>query len=461
MKMRLWTMVIALLVMGSLVLAACQSAAPAAEPAAPAPEQPAAAEPAAETTDPGTADRAPVTLTFIKIADELEAQAHEEILAQFHQIEDGRWSHVTIQFDAKPFAELFRAIETAVATGAGVDLIQADGPDVKHFAHNGVLMPLTEYFSDEEMANYSPQSIEEGTWNGDFFGPPQNQSCQLMWYNQDMLDAAGITLGEEGLTYGPEGTALPVWQRLTRDEDGDGTPEVYGMQVAGPAWYDYLNRIAARTNGVPGDPTYEGVSEDGLGFVGYFDTPEAIEAYQFDQDLIHTYRVRSQEPPANAMLAGFSASSVQQDMVLGTLQDQFPDFNIAATAPPYWQTPMCHTGSWHYSIASNTDNFEEALAYIKFAASLEGQQIMYRYKGQMPGHLGLLNTLPEYNDGPRRLVREFFLEYGEPRITSPAYTEYNALFTEFYQALVAGGDVEELTREYAEFMEQAAARYRD
>lgn len=455
MKTHFWKLVIALAVIGSFILGACQ---PAATPA-PAGEEPTAVEPDAEM--PTTGDRAPVTLTFIKIADELEAQAFDEMVAAFQQIEGGRWSHVSIEYDAKPFAQLFPAIETSVATGAKVDLIQADGPDIKHFAWNGVIMDLTDHFTEEELQQWFPQSIEEGTYEGRFYGPPEVQSCQLLWYRQDFVDAAGLELNPtEALTYGPDGTGLPVWQRLTIDQDGDGNPEVFGFQNNGPFWFDYLNRIPARTNGEPGSPTYEGVSEDGLGFVGYFDTPEAIEAYQFDQDLFYEYQVRSVEPPPNALLAGSSAMAVFQDLIVGIQRDQFPDVELGAMYPPAWITPMCQTGSWHYGISPTTEHFEEALAFVKYASSDEGAAFIWKYKNQFPANLNLLSDLEEFQTYPRELMADFFVDYGEPRIKSVAYTEYNALFSEFYQSLVSGGDVESLTHDYAQLMEEAAQKYR-
>lgn len=453
MKKHVWKIVIATLVLLSVVLGACGGGAE---------TEPTEEASTGDTTGgEDTGEKEPVVLTFIKIADELEAKAFDEMVAAFQQIEDGRWSHVSIEYDAKPFAELFPSIETSVATGAKVDLIQADGPDVKHFAWNGVIMDLTEYFTEEELQQWFPQSVEEGTFNGRFYGPPEVQSCQLLWYRQDFVDAAGIVIDPQtSLTYGPEGTGLPVWQKLTVDEDGDGNPEIFGFQNNGPFWYDYLNRIPARTNGEPGSPTYEGVSEDGLGYVGYFDTPEAIEAYQFDQDLFYEYKVRSIEPPPNAMLAGFSAMFINQDLVVGIQRDQFPDVQLGAAYPPYWQTPMCQTGSWHYAISPTTEHFEEALAFIKYASSDEGAAFIWKYKNQFPANLNFLATLEEYQTYPRNLMSEFFVQYGEPRIVSPGYTEYNALFGEFYQALVSGGDVEALTHEYAQLMEDAMEKYR-
>ncbi len=454
----IWILLVASAVIGSFVLAAC--ATPGTAPVAPAPTSQGAA-PTTQGAAPTTAAPSgePVTLTFIKIADELEAKAFAEILEEFHKIEGGKYANVNIEYNAKPFAELFPAIENSVATGQNVDLIQADGPDVKHFAWNKVIMDLTDHFTAEEMAQWDPGSIAEGTYQGRFYGPPEVQSCQSLWYNQDMVDAAGLQLGTEGLTYGPDGTGLPVWQKLTKDENGDGNPEVFGFQNNGPFWYDYLNRIPARTNGVPGDATYEGVSPDGLKFVGYFDTDESIEAMQFDQDLFYDYKVRSTEPPTNALLAGFSAMTVSQDLILGTLKDQFPDFNIGAMEPPYWVTPMCQTGSWHYAISPTTQHFDEALAFIKFASSDEGARIMFKYKNQLPANVKLLSELEEFKTYPRDLTVQIFNKYGKPRIETPAYTEYNALFGEYYGSLVAGGDVEQLTKDYAARMEEAAAKY--
>jgi ABC-type glycerol-3-phosphate transport system substrate-binding protein len=412
-------------------------------------------------TGDDTVTMEPVVLRFLKIADELEAQALSEMVAAFQQSEGGKWSYVSVEYDAKPFSELFPAIEKAVATDSDIDLIQADGPDVKHFAYNGVLYDLTDHFTDAEMKQWAPQSIEEGSMNGRFYGPPEVQSCQLMWFNQDMLDAAGIDYSDtSGWTYGDNGTGLPNWQKLTVDEDGDGTPEVFGLQTNGP--WDYFQRIAIRSNGAPGSPTYEGVGEDGITFVGYFDSPESIEAYQFIQDMVYEYKVMSAEQLTNQMLSGLAATAYYQDMIIGTQKDQFPEFNMGGIEPPYFETPLCQTGSWHYGIAANTDNFEEALAFVKFASSDAGAEFIWKYKNQLPANINLYNSIDEFTDpdNPRSLMSEFFLQYGAPRIITPAYTEYNALFTEFWNSLMAGEeDLTGLANEYALLMQEAAAKY--
>lgn len=442
-----------ILMIAALVLAACSGAAPAA-PAAPAGET---STESSSTSSEGSAE--PVTLRFLKINDELEAKAFAEMVDAFHQIEDGRWAHVNIEYDAKPFAELFPAIEKAVATDSQIDLIQADGPDVKHFAYNNVLLDLTDYFTEDELKTWAPQSVAEGSANGRFYGPPLAQSCQLMWYNTDMMAEAGIDVSNvEAWTLGEDGTALANWLKLTKDENGDGSPEIFGSQFTGP--WDYFQRTPVRSAGVPGDATYDGVGENGLKFSGYFDSPESIEAWKFMQSLVTEHHVQSAEQTANQMLSGMAATAIYQDLIMGTQKDQFPDFQMSAIEPPYFTTKLCQTGSWHYGVAANTRHPEEAIAFVKFAASDEGARFIWKYKSQLPANVNLLNELPDFTDVPeRKLMKDFMLEHGAPRIESPAYTEYNALFTEFYTSLISGEDAEALAHEYAQLMDQAAAKY--
>ena len=457
---KFWYISFSILILLSMILAACTPAAEAPAAEAPAAEAPAAEAPAAEAP---AAAKEPVVLKFLKITDELEAQALVEAVAAFQKSEGGKWSYVSVEVDAKPFAELFPAIEKAVATGSDIDIVQADGPDVKHFAYNGVLKDLTEYFTPEELAQWAPQSIAEGSFNGKFYGPPECQSCQLMWFNKDMLDAAGVDYSDTaGWTYGTGGTALPNWQKLTKDENGDGTPEVFGFETAGP--WDYYWRIPARSNGEVGSATYQGISDDGITYTGYFDTPESAEAYSFIKDMVYEYKVMSAERVQNQLLSGLSATNFSQDMVIGTQKNQFPDFKLGGIEPPYFVTPLCQTGSWHWGITSTTDNFEEALAFVKFLASDEGAQFIWKYKNQLPANVNLYNTIDEFTDpaNPRSLMAKFFTQYGAPRIETPSYTEYNALFTQFFNSLLAGEeDVQGLLTEYAGLMDEAAAKYSD
>lgn len=408
------------------------------------------------------AGKKPVTLRMIKIDDPLEAQAFKELVEEFHQIEGGKYSHINIEFDVKPYGELSPSISKAVATKANIDIAMVDGPLMKHFAYNNVIVDLSSHFTPEELKTWAPQSVEEGSYLGNFYGPPLAQSAQLLWYNQDMFEQAGLsTTSTEGWQFGPNGgEALKNFQKLTVDKDGNGVPEVFGMNTDGP--WDYFYGLTARSAGAKGSNTYKMVSDDGFHFVGYFDTEEAIAAYKLMQDMVYKYKVKAAQPITNQLFTGLSATSFYQDMIIGTQKDMYPDFNLGAMEPTYTKTPICHTGSWHYGILRTSKNFDEALAFVKFAASDDGAKYIWKYKNQFPANVRLYNSIEEFVDptNPRHLMVQYFEKAGATRIQTPAYSEYETLFTEFWISLMAGEkDVAKLAHDYAKRMEAAAAPY--
>jgi len=200
----------------ALILTACGGttpAAPTAAPAAPAPTAapaapeataapaaeataaPAAAEataaPAPEATAAPAASGEPITINFVMCCVQDDTIAFNKVIEAWHKAEP-KYDNVTINLELTPFQELFPKIETAVASGAVLDLFQADGPDIKHYAYNKVIVPLDKYFTKEELAAFVPINVEAGTYKGTFYSPGIMESCSLMFYNKDMTDAAGI-----------------------------------------------------------------------------------------------------------------------------------------------------------------------------------------------------------------------------------------------------------------------------
>ena len=447
-----WLLVVALVTILGLVLAACQ-------PAAPAP----AAQPAGGGEAAAPASKEPVVLKFLKYADPVEAIAFAKIEEEFRALDGGKWSHVSISYDAVDFQDLFPKIETSVAAGVELDLIQADGPDMKHYAWNQVLIPLDEYFTPEEKAAYTPQSIEEGSYKGVFFGPPFMQSCSLMWYNQELTDAAGIQPPQALADSWTMDEALDAWQKTTVDSDGDGSPDVWGVRWGQGTWAgDYEQGILRRSAGEKGSPTYEGMGPDGLTFQGYFDTPEAIESMQFYQDMHQTWKVTPVEAIPNIFQSKKAAFVVYPDNIIGDIKNQYPDgnFKLGVTGIPYFKSQICHTGSWHYGISANTKHFDETLAFVKFASGKEGSRIYYEALRQLPARLDLLNELPEYNSYPQSLIKEGFEQFGIPRIQTPGYTEYQQVFAEIAQNVASGADVTQQMTDGAKQIEQLVAKYK-
>jgi multiple sugar transport system substrate-binding protein len=429
---------------------------------------PAQASPTLDTAsvaEPVLAQGEAVTVNFLTWNDPDSLIALEK-MAEAFVASDPQYANVSIEFNAVPFEQLFPTIETAVAAGAEMDLFAADGPDMKHYAYNEAVVSLAEYYTPEELEQWVPQSVEEGSFNGTFYAPPLMQSCSLMFYNADMTEAAGLEPPQavEGWTMDE---AWDAWLKTNVDESGDGVPEVWGLRWGQGTWEgDYEHGIMRRSAGPVGSPTYQGMGEDGITFVGYLDTPEAIASLEDYRGWhIGDRAVTPREAINNIFFDKGAAFYVSPDNAIGTINRLYPegDFNYGVTGIPYYAdgAQVCHTGSWHVGVSPQTQNLELSVAIAKFFAGPEGSQIWYDTVRQLPARVDMLNTLPEYQEYPQQLFAEGLTAIGIPRIQTPGYTEYQQIFAELAQNVAQGEGVEvaPLVQEAAVQMEQALAKY--
>lgn len=465
--MKEWFAIMVLAIILALV-AACGGAQPAAPEAAKPTEAPKeeakpAEAPKEEAKPAAEEKKGPVTLKFLAVQDPNQPDAWKEILAEFKKIDGGKWSYVDIQMEAVPFAQLFPKIEASVAAGLPWDFFQADGPDMKHYAFNRVIMPLDEYFTADEKKQWFPQSIEEGSFRGKFYGPPMMQSCSLMVYNKDMTDAAGVKPPEKLADSWKMDEALEAWKKTTVDQDGDGVADQWGLRWGQGTWQgDYEHGIFRRSAGEKGSPTYNGMGDDGVTFTGYLDTPEAIQSMQFYGDLHQKDKVTPVEPIPDIFVSKKAAFYVAPDIVIGQLNRLYGEgkFNWGVTGIPYFKTQVCHTGSWHYGISPNTKNFDETLAFVKFAAGDAGARIFYKHMRQLPANPALFNELPEYKEGgDQRMWVDAMNTAGIPRIQTPGYTEYQQLFAEAVVNISQGADPASELTAAAKRIEGLVAKY--
>jgi fructooligosaccharide transport system substrate-binding protein len=446
-----------LLVIAVLLLAAYDGRAPA-EASFVAPSD-------ATTADVSHAQDA-VTIQFLTYSEDDEVLVALDNMAEAFKQSDPQYANVTIEFTAVPFAELFPTIETAVAAGAEMDLFLADGPDIKHYAYNNAIIPLQDYYTEEELAEWVPQSVEEGSYKGTFYAPPIMQSCSLMFYNKDMTDAAGIEPPEavQGWTMDE---AWDAWMKTTVDDTGDGVPDIWGLRWGQGTWAgDYEHGIFRRSAGEKGSPTYQGIGPDGITFQGYMDTPEAIASFQDYRDLHQGERaVSPREPIQNIFESGLAAFHVAPDIVIGSINFLYPegDFNYGVTGIPYYAdgAQLCHTGSFHIGVSPQSQNIEISAAIAKFFAGAEGSKIWYDEVRQLPARVELLNSLPEYNEYPQQLFNEGLQTIGIPRIQTPGYTEYQQIFAELVTDIAQGEgvEVEPLVKDATIQIEQALQKY--
>jgi ABC-type glycerol-3-phosphate transport system substrate-binding protein len=439
--------------------AASPAAAPAASPAAspsPAAAAPAAAAPAAAA--PAKPAGPPVKLTFIGVQSDDHQAALTAVLREYQKLRP----EVDVAFELLPFAQLFPKIQANAAAKAPTDIILTDGPNVWNFAYNGIISPMDEWFDKATIdKSWSPTSLLTSSYRGKFFAPPQMESCSVMWYNRDMTDKAGIKPPAELAQSWTMDQALDAWQKVNNP------PQTYGIRwgQGNAPGQDYEAGVMRRAAGAKDSPAYKGIADDGLTITGYFDHADAVKGHTFFHELYQKHKVSAVEGIPDAWMNQRAAFFISPDNALATYKRLNATFQFGVTGIPYFQggTQICHTDSWHYGLGANSTNKKEAAEFIKFISGPVGSRIYYDRFGQLPANLEVLNTLPDYQQNPRKLLADQFKAAGRPRIVTVGFTEYNGLMQEFVGNLVAGQNlnIQQLATALARRADSLTAKYKD
>jgi multiple sugar transport system substrate-binding protein len=73
------------------------------------------------------------------------------------------------------------------------DLVYMDVTWAPKFAAAGWLRDLTEDFSTQDLAGFSPQDMEGGKYNGRLYRVPVRSDTGVLYYRRDLLEAAGLS----------------------------------------------------------------------------------------------------------------------------------------------------------------------------------------------------------------------------------------------------------------------------
>ncbi|MCC3761937.1 ABC transporter substrate-binding protein [Glycomyces sp. TRM65418] len=163
----------------------------------------------------------PVELTFWHGYTEADGDVLEGIVDDFNESQDD----VTITTEVKTWASIDDSLLTALSAGEGPDIVAMPAERLPVYADKGAFAELDDFYADEssntaDLVEGAASMVEvEGTK----YGVPTGFVPLAVYYNTALFEAAGVT--EFPQTW-DEWVATA--ERLTVDEDGDGTPEQYG-----------------------------------------------------------------------------------------------------------------------------------------------------------------------------------------------------------------------------------------
>lgn len=300
--------------------------------------------------------------------DPAEAGAYEAIVDAF----ETRHPEVAVRIEYVPDAnDFYTRLATGYAAGDNPDVFLINYRRYGQFAAAGALDPVGPYLAESTAIaanDYYPEPVEAFTFDGELMCLPQNLSSLVVYYNRDLFDAAEVPYPAAGWTWDD---LLAAAQALTRDTDGDGGTDQFGVGIE-PSLIRMVPFIWQAGGELVDDlhhPTRLTI-----------DTPEARQALQFVLDLNLEHHVVPAESEVLSLgledrfIAGNVAMLFQSRRVVPTLR-AIEDFTWdVAPLPRQAETAgILHADA--YCLSAGAGNPDLAWSFIEFANGPEGQPI--------------------------------------------------------------------------------------
>jgi multiple sugar transport system substrate-binding protein len=349
-----------------------------------------------------------------------EVEAMEEVIAMFEA------EHPNIQVEMTRYAydDFKSALLTSLAGGEGPDTARLDIIWVPEFAELEALVALDEAMPDFDQiaANTFPGPLATNHWKDHYYGLPQDTNTQVLLWNKELFDAAGITAAPTTMEEFAEMACT-----LTKGE------EQYGYAMGGtyfwapaPIFYSMGGKVV----------------DDAITTAqGYINGPESVAAFQMLTDL---YNDGCLSPnllgggvgTADGHATGLYAMIVDGPWMVDIYKADYPDFQVNFAPIPTGPdgTTSSVVGGENIVVFDSSEHKEAAMEWARFLLS-EQAQLKMAERGVIPVLSTVIGNpgLPEYFG--------VFLEQlktAQARVPHPKWGDMDGAINNAYQRMLRG-----------------------
>ena len=279
------------------------------------------------------------------------------------------------------YRDLFDKLMASAKANQLPNLAQIYSNRLSWYVDKGLSLDLTPYMdaegtglTEEDYADIPTMFMDDCIWGEGQYAMPFNKSMMVLYYNVGMFEEAGI----EVPTTWEEWAAAA--EKLTKDTDGDGEPDVYGVVFAN----DLSTDIAPWLKQAGGATMNEETDEL------YFDTPETKEAVEFLNSMFQnkTARFAGEDKNSNVPVQqGRAAMCVASTSALPYIEsDTMEGITINAAALPSHKTDdQLYYGTNVTVFDTGSDAQKQAAwDYLKFLTSTENTAYFAAQTGYIP-----------------------------------------------------------------------------
>lgn len=286
---------------------------------------------------------------------------------------------ITVKYENVPFDQLNSVLEAQISAKDGnPDVYWADMPRIAALQARGYTTDLTEQFAPYRDA-WDTASYDGASVGDTLQGVPIANSTQILFYNKDLLDAAGVAYPSAD----PESRI--TWEQIKEEAATVvGAGAANGIVFGQTDRYYQLEALPVSLGGSPGasgegNLTPDITSDAWVESMEYYGSlfaeglsPRGVAVEQLDQ----------------TFLDGDTAFYVQGPWLLPALKTS--DINWGVALHPYFEAgePVTATGSWALAMNPFSEKKEATAIFMKWMSVDDGAgYIQYREDAELPANI--------------------------------------------------------------------------
>lgn len=332
---------------------------------------------------------------------------------------------INVKMEFIPEDSYYTKLTSTLATNAAPDVMQVESGMIPRLVKADAIQPLDEKVlpADTIRNDFTPSTVDALQVNGKFYGLPTDTESIVLYWNKDLVKAAGLDADKGPQTW----DELLDWaKKLTKFDGGKMVQSGWGEKGYHPEVQAFIFM-----NG--------GKMVDDSGKYCFADDPKSVEAIKFMVDAYKVSKVYDTQFMAN--WAGFRQGKVAMMLghpaMLGNLKQTAPQVHLGIGLIPAKSGQ--HTTaitSWAY-VASKKADSTAVTKWIQYLTSQDVEKRWTQQTGELPARKALLTDADLTKD---EQVKVLLSSLNDSKVAYLQMGSLNSIWSKGYQKLILTDD---------------------
>lgn len=359
--------------------------------------------------------------------------------------------NIHVEISQAPWNDFHTKLATQIAGHTAPDVWIGESFKALGHGKRGVVMDLSSRIEELNVDEYAKASLFAAqSPDGKVYGVPHDDTVWALFYNKKLFKEAGVPFPTKDWTFQD---MIDASKKLTKDTNGDGKPDVYGMLVNSTISAGWLPWSRAYGGGI--------INEEGT--KSLLAEPKTIKGFEKYAAMINDLHAAPTIEWTDAIKRPFAkgkvAMEIGQSSNIRVYNKKFPDLDWDAVLVPKGfngeRTVPDITNVW--MVYSQSKVKDAAWEFLNYVLSPEAQKIIASSGIGLPSRLDAYPYFEEMEGDPanKKAFTVGAEKYGTPVAPSLGWSEWRAKIEPLLNKIHDGAiPVEEGLKEAAEKMQE-------